>query len=335
MSVALSIVFTGLCALVADGDGKPAQVLLVDAKGVGDVGGMELPAHAPTLVASLSALANAATSDPTRVITAWPERELAVSRTGRDRDRGAPASAHQIGIWDLTGSEVRIRVQGREAGGVSLYRPPAGASAWPEPPRRPTDADGWRDLRFIPSMKALTGDGRIDPALIAVDGSPLARLPRGVAARVVLDTGRLEAGPPTEDLHRGEVFEFRSAGMVPALRQAMTDTVRWSLDADATAVIVEIAPVAGGAVKRLVFNPSGASYDLFVSNLPTEDGFPDSPHVHAHETAAVVHFGAYYELLMHRPSNRPLPWIWTAPTERRGAGRGRPSFCGPALFDAH
>ncbi len=333
MSVALSIVFTGLCALVSDGDGKPAQVLLVDAKGVGDVGGMELPVHAPTLVASLSALANAATSGPSRVVTAWPDRGLTVSRTDRDRDRGAPA--HQLGIWDLTGSEVRIRVQGREAGGVSLYRPPAGASSWPEPPRSRTESEGWRDLRFIPSMKTLAGDGRIDPALIADDGSPTARLPRAVAARIVLDAGRLEAGPPTEEVHRGELFEFRGTGTAPTLRQAMTDTIRWSLDADTTAVVVEIVPVAGGAIKHLVLNPSEASYELFVSNLPAEDGSRDSRHAHAHEMPAALHFSVYYELLMSRPSDRPLPWIWLAPGNRNGAGMGRPAFCGPALFDAH
>ena len=35
MSIALSIAFTGLCALIGDGDGRPGQVLLLDAKGVG------------------------------------------------------------------------------------------------------------------------------------------------------------------------------------------------------------------------------------------------------------------------------------------------------------
>ena len=52
MSIALSIAFTGLCALIGDGDGKPGQVLLLDAKGVGQVGGVLLPEHAPTLVVS-------------------------------------------------------------------------------------------------------------------------------------------------------------------------------------------------------------------------------------------------------------------------------------------
>ena len=107
MSVALSIVFTGLCALVTDGDRAPAEVLLVDAQGVGKVNGVLLPEHAPTLVVGLSSLANAETSYPTRVVLGSP-------------DRGN--SAGQIGIWDLAGSEVRIRVQGAQPAGIQLFR---------------------------------------------------------------------------------------------------------------------------------------------------------------------------------------------------------------------
>ena len=47
MSVALSIAFTGLCALIGDGNGKPGEILLLDAKGVGEVHGITLPEHAP------------------------------------------------------------------------------------------------------------------------------------------------------------------------------------------------------------------------------------------------------------------------------------------------
>jgi len=82
MTVALSIVFTGLCALVTNGDRKPAQVLLVDASGVGEVDGVALPAHVPTLVARLATLAKAESSQPTRVV-------------GKGRGRGA---VDQVGL---------------------------------------------------------------------------------------------------------------------------------------------------------------------------------------------------------------------------------------------
>ena len=108
MSIALSIAFTGLCALIADGNGTPGQILLLDAKGVGEVGGVTLPDHAPTLVVSLNDLANPDSSRPTRVIAGTP------NHTGR---------VDQLGVWDLAGSEVRIRAQGAEGAGLQFFRP--------------------------------------------------------------------------------------------------------------------------------------------------------------------------------------------------------------------
>lgn len=319
MSVALSVVFTGLCALVTDGDRAPGQILLVDAKGVGEVGGVMLPEHAPTLVVRLGALANAATSSPTRIIT-----------TGIPDPLAASASADQIGLWDLTGSEVRIRMQGREGTGLELYTPADGETAWPQPPRDSNDPASWRDLRFVASMKALTGDGRIDPALVATRQDPATTLPRAVATRIYLDTGRLEAGIPSQELHRGEVFEFRGSGG-PRLRQALTDSIRWNIEADTAALIVEIVPVAGAPVKRLVFTPGATPYSVFVSNLPAENTAHDAHQGKGSEQMAALHFGAYYKLLMNQPKDQPLPWL-LRPEQRKATGLGRPAFCGAVLF---
>ena len=81
MSVGLSIAFTGLCALVADGSGAPGEVLLVDAVGIGEVGGVILPEHAPTLVVNLRDLANPDSERPDRVVG----RRADADRTGSRR----------------------------------------------------------------------------------------------------------------------------------------------------------------------------------------------------------------------------------------------------------
>src|SRR6185503_126514 len=93
MSTALSIAFTGLCAIIGNGDGKPAEILLLDTRGVGEVRGVALPRHAPTLVVDLRDLANPSSSAPDRVVTSAP---------------GRASSGEQLGLWDLTGTEVRI-----------------------------------------------------------------------------------------------------------------------------------------------------------------------------------------------------------------------------------
>jgi len=169
MSVALSIVFTGLCALVTDGDRAPAEVLLVDAEGVGEVAGFAMPRHAPSLVVGLGDLANAQDSMPTRVVTAWPGYG-----SDLDASESAATTASQLGIWDLTGSTVRIRVQGREGTGVELYRPGDSRSSWPDPPHDRNDANAWRDLRFMANMETLSGDGRIDHRLERSRAGPVA-----------------------------------------------------------------------------------------------------------------------------------------------------------------
>ena len=329
MGVAVTVVFTGLCALVTGGDRAPGQVLLVDAKGVGPVGGVELPQHAPTLLVSLASLANAATSNPTRVVVAWPDGAAAAGATP---DGGAAAPVNQVGLWDLAGSEVRVRVQGEEGTGLRLFRPSDGTSSWPEPPKNVHDAGSWRDLRYLADMGALAADGRIDPALVGTGDAAGGSLPPAVAARIYLDGGRLEAGIPSLATSGDAVFEFRDGRRAPRLRQALTDTMRWSLESDAAAVVVEIIPVAGGPVKRLVLKPGATPHSLFVSNLPAENTATHAQHAVSDEEMAALHFGVYYELLGSKPTERPLPRLRREPLPRQGTGFMGGMFCPPAVF---
>jgi hypothetical protein len=316
MSTALSIAFTGLCAIIGNGNGKPAEILLLDAKGVGVVGGVALPEHAPTLVVRLRDLANPASSGASRVVT---------SATGQT------SGGDQVGLWDLTGTEVRIRAQGGDPTGVKYFRPSKDGPSWLVAPLDLNDAASWRDLRFVPDMKALVGDGRIDPALTAADGQIASELPRPVAARIYLDSGLLQGAMPSHDTHRSDQFEFKSKGTMRVPRQPLTDTVEWTLQSDAEAVVIEITPVAGGPVKRLLLAPGAAPHRVFISNLPTENRFQaDGHHAMSDEQMAALHFGAYYTLLMNEPVDRPLPELWH--DARRGAGMVDSGMCPPAMF---
>jgi hypothetical protein len=313
MSIGLSIVFTGLCALVGDGDGRPAEILLVDTTGVGEVGGVMLPAHAPTLALSLNDLANPDSSAPTRVVAGRPD---------------AAGRVDQIGLWDLTGSEVRIRVQGAEATGVRFFQPSAGQSAWPQPPRDPDDAAAWRDIRYVANMKDIVPDARIDPALIA-DGP----LPRAAAARIRLDSGLVQGAIPSQKTYRADLFHFTGNAAQTGKRQALTDTIQWTLHADATAVVIEIVPAQGGPAKRLLLAPSARPHRVFVSNLPVDTSAHEDEHAAMSDGArAALHFGAYYKLLMNEPADPPRPALSPASSDRKGAGLMRPFFCPPAVF---
>jgi hypothetical protein len=311
MGIGLSIVFTGLCALVTDGERGPGQVLLVDAHGVGEVRGVVLPEHSATLAVRLDSLANPESSGPTRVVT------------------GGSSMVEQIGLWDLKGSEVRIVTQGASGGGLRTFHAPAGTTSWPAPPQNPSDPTSWRDLRFVADMKPLAGDSRVDPALVSgQDGSSL---PRAVATRVYLDDGVVEAGIPSEAAHRDGLFVFNDADGRPRLRQALTDSLRWNLDTEAEAVVIEIRPVAGGEAKRLVLKPSASRHDVFVSNLPAASTSHETHRAVSVDEMAALHFGVYYKLLRRQPDDQPVPRL-LIPSDGRGAGfRGTP-VCPPAMF---
>jgi hypothetical protein len=317
MSVALSIAFTGLCALISGGQGQPGEVLLLDAKGVGEVRGVTLPEHAPTLVVGMNDLANPESSRPTRVVAGRP---------------GPNGRVEQLGIWDLTGMEVRVRAQGGASAGLHLFQPSKGESTWPDSPRDVQEAAGWRDLRYVPSMEALVGDGRINPALLG-DGVPApSGLPRSVAARFYLDAGLLEGALPSQETYREELYEFRAGAAERSLRQALTDTVQWTMQSEAAAIVIDLVPTAGGETKRLLLGPSATPHRLFVSNLPTENSVHSAAHNMKTEDMGGLHFGAYYALLMTQPAQMPLPIIASSDASPKGAGGVRPSACHLAMF---
>ena len=319
MGIGLSIVFTGLCALVTDGERASGQMLLVNAPGVGEVRGVRLPEHAPTLVISLASLANPESSRPNRIVTAWPGAVAGESA----------GMVEQLGLWDLRGAEVRVRVQGEKGAGLRTSRAASGRSSWPAPPASGNDPEGWRDLRFVADMKPLAGDGRIDPTLVADDD---AGLPGAVAARIHLDAGIVEGAIPSQTIFRDDVFEFRGADGLPKLRQALTDSVSWSLDTDAAVVLIEISPAAGGPATQLVLTPRTARHQIFVSNLPVEN-LPHAAHQSMSvEEMAALHFGVYYKLLRQRPADEPLPMLWSPTVARRGTGTSGPYICPPAVF---
>jgi hypothetical protein len=318
MSVALSVAFTGLCALIGGGEGKPGEILLVDAKGVGQVGGIILPEHAPTLVVSLNDLANPDSSRPTRVIAGTP------NRVGR---------VDQLGLWDLTGTEVRIRTQEGESQGLQFFQPSKDETTWPEAPRNVNDPAAWRDLRFVPDMKTLVGDGRIDPALTSEGDTAHNTLPRSVAARIHLDAGLLEGAIPSQETYRDDLFEFKSGASERTVRQAVTDTIQWTLKSEANAIVIDITPINGGATRRLLLAPGATPHRVFISNLPAENSSDADAHrAMNHEEMGAGHFAAYYKLLLNEPADRPLPELWRPHGGGRGTGTVRPFICPPAVF---
>ena len=53
------------------------------------------------------------------------------------------------------------------------------------------------------------------------------------------------------------------------------------------------------------------------------------------EEMGALHFGAYYELLMREPAERPLPRLWRPPVARKATGLSGTILCPPAMFSRH
>jgi hypothetical protein len=198
-------------------------------------------------------------------------------------------------------------------------------------PQTVDELDSWRDLRFVPSMQALTGDGRIDPVLVADVGAVPGPLPARIASRIHVDGGRIEAGIPSQAGFRQNFFEFGTSSGPVRFRQALTDTLRWTLEGDDT-VVVEIIPVEGRRARRLVFAQAKEPHQIFISNLPAEDVPDEAHHAVSDDEMAALHFGAYYALLENPPVERPLPRRVPITPVRRATGLGGSIMCPPGNF---
>ncbi len=154
-----------------------------------------------------------------------------------------------------------------------------------------------------------------------------------MAARIHLDSGLLQGAIPSQETYREELFEFRSEGSERIVRQALTDTVQWTLQTEAAAVVIDITPVGGGQSKRLLLAPSATPHRLYVSNLPAENpSHSDAHQAMSDEEMGALHFGAYYALLMEHPALMLLPTPSRVAHPRRGTSGIRPAFCPPAQF---
>src|SRR5262249_16686778 len=147
-----------------------------------------------------------------------------------------------------------------------------------------------------------------------------------VAARVSLDAGLREGALPSHESFRGDLFEFRKDGANP-VRQPLTDTVRWTLDTGASAIVIDITPVSGGPAKRLLLAPSATPHRVFISNLPSENPSHDHLAMNDDEIGA-LHFGADYRLLKKAPPEEAAPELRRLERGRKGTGflKERPCF---------
>lgn len=313
----VSIDIVGLNAIVVDRPGRRAEVLFVDPSALG----LRMPSHTPFLTASISDVTNAEDSDPTTVV-------------------GIPGAGglQQVGLWDLTDTQVLVRRPGggELGGGVTFHE---GTGAVPtSPPERMDDPEAWRDLRYVADLQRICGQSTIAPGLSSLgSASTGAQPPRQIRGRVRFGGGLLEGAIPSAQIHRDKIFQFSTGEGSEVHRQPLTDTLRWSLSNQdrsdgSNYVVVDLVSLREGrqATRTLMLSDRGRACRLSISNMPVHDDGAASQHGTEEEMAA-LHFGAYYKLLRKQPADQPLPRLWVPPADRR-LGLGGPVMCPPARF---
>ncbi len=190
----VSIDIMGLNALVHDEGARRAEVLFVNPTGLG------MPKHTPLLVANLNDVINASDSRPTTVTV-------------------VPASAgrgvQQLGLWDLTDTQVIVRRAGggemSDGVGVRTDRGDGAIGL----PADPNDPEAWRDLRYVADIRRICGDGELARGLSSFEhslDSKGASVPEVVGGRIRLSGGVLEGAIPSWEQHRRHPIPVRKNG---------------------------------------------------------------------------------------------------------------------------
>src|SRR5262245_48979468 len=257
-----------------------------------------LPIHTPTLEVPENAIANAPASDPDSALPQNFARKLAPSR-----------------VYLLTGQRVTLERPASASGGNVRGVKNAAAATAP-----PATVDVWRDLKFVPDLETVRGDGDGTLADAALEGQhPL------VFAELALTSGSLEGRPPLiaglANVKCG-YFPLKQTGPVPAAHpQFLTDRVVFVSDAAPSLTIV-LTPRAGGPPRRIELKPMSNTIPIEVCNENTTGQIAQNDS---------THFAAFYDLIDRRLAEKkklvpkPLGIVTNTPQDP-------PAFCPPGFL---
>jgi hypothetical protein len=179
-------------------------------------------------------------------------------------------------------------------------------------PMFPRDLPSEMDVRWIPSLKVVTGAERILPVYTSDDPSQGGKNRNmALAARFDLDAGYLFSNAEVNRRGPMDLWEFKNGKEGPHT-QYLGDTLRLELHSAALPKVVLEARAFGNSsdVEKLVLKPQEGRLEIAVTNFP-EDVMPGKP---------LAHFPIYYELL-DNPLRTPEPTM----SGKAPAYRPRPS----------
>lgn len=187
-------------------------------------------------------------------------------------------------------------------------------------PWYPRDPMAEMDVRWVPSLKVVTGSDQIRSDYLSNDPSQGGKDP-AIAARFDLDSGYLFSHAEVNRRQPMDLWDFEVGNGKPQTHtQYLGDTLRLELHSATTDLVVLEARAFGdfGDVERLELQPQGGRLEIAVTNFP-EELQPGVP---------LGHFHYYYDLLdkpQRRPDPQPsgkTPADYPVPPANKGVARG-------------
>jgi hypothetical protein len=277
----LTIDFTGLCVLVTKDAPKGLKVILACAPMEKEAKEHAMPmagegmVHRPILSFNVKYLSRFKGKTPIQVIQL--------------------PNGDQIASWDLSNRIVRMKEwSGAYPRDLRVCRGTASLGTCP------ADPVSEMDLRWIPSLKEVSGSGEVIPEYLTEDPRPASGA-TALAARFDCPAGHLFANALVNRQADMKPWSFKVANK-PVHTQYLADSARLELQSSVTGRVTFEAFAFGRdrqtASETLDLMPKEGRVEISISNLPVTLPKGDSRDV------GMQHFSIYYSLLKN-PRRRP------------------------------
>jgi hypothetical protein len=223
-----------------------------------------------------------------------------------------------LGIWDIKGMDVIVKLDGKEQGEVSAIHGKRQTSGGNLNPCPDLEDDGeFLDITWLADLDKIFADGTIKKEL---KESPSTFPPKTVQSRVRLPKGSMACARPTNAAFEKMKLGYQDTNYA---RQFTSDLTRFTSDV-ALAITLELVPFAGGSTTTLELVATGSgpirafveNHDLTLGVRTLKKGIKEADYW-AH------HFLPYHRLMTTTPDPKIVPILGCCSNE---------SSCDPPFY---
>lgn len=203
-----------------------------------------------------------------------------------------PASPPADKTFDVAGATITL-----DSASAATQTLTANGLGKPGDPFHPADVetdDGWKDLQWLANVTANGPSNKI-----ASDWRTR------VNGRMVLTSGTIRAGKPTDTAAAHGTWEFKNSAQPGTVvsKQAISDRAIYTVDLPGPDVVLNLAGAASGVSKIRIRPTTGNKVNVMLMG-----GHPSSAPAHIPVGARIDHFCSFY--LLMDPVPDPAQWLY-------------------------